>query len=111
MYVIASVAPMTRRLASCPASLASILLCIAFLQNPVTTAARTASASAPNQNPIFLVFQCPNIGYGIACAPKFHAVPGGSDANGCSLPPRCVPVDQQRNRHFRRLRPRLQREP
>ena len=113
MYVIASEAPMIRRLASCPASLASMLLGIALLQNPVTTAARAAPASALNQSPVFLAFQCPNMGYGIACAPQFHGASGGTDANGCSLPPRCVPntAVPQPKRHFHRLRPRLQREP
>ena len=119
MYVIASMhelsaviglAPMTRRVASCAASLAITLLATAFLYDPATVSARAAAAAS--QSSVSLALQCPNIGYGIACAPQFQAVSGGTDTNGCSLPPRCVPntVASHLNRHVRRLRLQLQRE-
>ncbi len=122
MYGIASVyelsavielAPMTSRIALYPARLAIMLLGIAFLENPATASPRAAPASAPSQSTVFLAFQCPNMGYGIACAPQYHAVSGGTDANGCSLPPQCVPntAVPQPNRHPHRLRPRHQQEP
>ena len=53
LSAVIGLAPMTSRLASCPAPLAIMLLGIAFLENPATASPRAAPASAPSQSTVF----------------------------------------------------------
>jgi len=98
------------------AYVAIVLLGITSLQSVAPNSAQaSAAASKQTQSPTVFASQCPNVAYGIHCAAGYHAVAGGIDANGCSLPPRCAPSttspQSTRPSSHSTQHPRIQRQP